>query len=70
RMVWNGSARAGFKEIKVVNETRYPAECIDLEDPDVRAIIGEMNLTKEQAKKMAEEFIDAVSISVNATKPL
>ena len=61
---------AGFKEIKVVNETRYPAEYIDLEDPDVRAIIGEMNLTKEQAKKMAEEFIDVVSISVNATKPL
>ena len=60
----------GFKEVKVINEVRYPAEYLDLEDPDAQAIIGSMNLTKEQAKKMAEEFIDVVSITVSATKPI
>jgi hypothetical protein len=55
-------------EVKVINETRYPAEYLDLEDPNAQAIISNMNLTKEQAKKMAEEFIDVVSITVNATK--
>lgn len=60
----------GFKELRIINEKRYPAEYIDLEDPDAKAIISEMNITKEQAKKMSEEFIDVVSITISATKPL
>ena len=62
--------KTGLKEVKVINETRYPAEYLDLEDPDAKAIINKMNLTKEQAKTMAEEFIDVVSITVSASKPL
>ena len=66
----NALKGTGFKVVKVINEVRYPAEYLDLEDPDAQAIIGSMNLTKEQAKKMAEEFIDVVSITVSATKPI
>ena len=60
---------AGFQDIRVVDETRYPIQLLDLEDPTARSIIKELKLSKEQAKEIANKFIDAVSIKVNAYKP-
>jgi len=44
----------GFTDVKVINETRYPAEYLNLEDPDAEALIKEMHLTKAQAKEIAK----------------
>ncbi|MCJ7771140.1 arsenite methyltransferase [Candidatus Bathyarchaeota archaeon] len=60
---------AGFQDIRVVDETRYPIQLLDLEDPTARSIIKELKLSKEQAKEIANKFIDAVSIKVSAYKP-
>lgn len=60
---------AGFCDVKVINEARYPAQLIDFDDPTVKAIIKKMKLSKEQTKELAEQFIDVVSVTVSAFKP-
>jgi ubiquinone/menaquinone biosynthesis C-methylase UbiE len=56
---------AGFKEVKIIGETRLSAEMV-LSDATAKAIMEELNLTK----KSAEEIVSSVaSIKVSATKP-
>lgn len=56
---------AGFKEVKIIEETRLPAEMV-FSDSTAKAIMKELNL----AKKSAEEIFDSVvSIKIKATKP-
>jgi SAM-dependent methyltransferase len=59
---------AGFQDVKIIDETRYPAELIDLEDPTAQTILNELNISVEQAQEMIENFIDIVSITVNGLK--
>jgi arsenite methyltransferase len=60
---------AGFQDVKVIDETPYPVQLIDFEDPTAKAIIKEMKLSKEQAKEIAKKSIDVASIKVSAYKP-
>ena len=60
---------AGFRDVKVIDETRYPVQLIDFEDPTAKAIIKEMKLSKEQAKEIAKKSVDVASIKVSAYKP-
>lgn len=61
RMIEN----AGFKEVKVVEETRLKPEQV-LSDATARALMDELNLNREQA----EEIVGSVaSLRVSATKP-
>jgi arsenite methyltransferase len=56
---------AGFKEVKIVEETHLSAEMV-LSDATATAIMAELNLTK----KSAEEIVGSVaSIKISATKP-
>jgi len=60
---------AGFQDVKVIDETRYPIQLINFEDPTAKAIITEMKLSEEQTKQITKKFIDVVSITVSAYKP-
>lgn len=56
---------AGFKEVKIVEETHLSAETV-LSDATAKAIMDELKLTK----KGAEEIVGSVaSIKISATKP-
>jgi hypothetical protein len=56
---------AGFKEVKIIEETHLPLEMI-LSDSTAKAIMKELSLTK----KKAEELLNSVvSIKISATKP-
>jgi ubiquinone/menaquinone biosynthesis C-methylase UbiE len=59
---------AGFQDVEITDETRYPVELIDLKDPTAQKILNELNISVEQAKEMIENFIDIVSITVNGVK--
>lgn len=55
---------AGFREVEVVEETRYPLE-LNLNDDTAKSIIKELKLTQ----KRAEELVNSVvSIKVSARK--
>jgi len=56
---------AGFKEVKIIEETRLPAEMI-LSDPTAQALMKELNLTKKSAEEIANSV---ASIKISATKP-
>lgn len=60
---------AGFQDVEIVEETRYPTELIDLEDPTAQTILNELNISSEQAKEMIENLIDIVSITVHGKRP-
>ena len=47
---------AGFKEVKVVDETAFPTGLID-NDPTVQAIIEEAHITPEKIKKIASSIV-------------
>jgi arsenite methyltransferase len=56
---------AGFKEVKIIKETRLPLEMV-LSDATGKAIMAELKLSK----KSAEEIVGSVaSIKISATKP-
>src|SRR4030042_830573 len=56
---------AGFKELKIIKETRLPLEML-LIDSTAKAIMEDLKLTK----KGAEEIVDSVvSIKLSPTKP-
>jgi len=56
---------AGFKEVKIIEETRLQAEMV-LSDATAKAVMDDLKLTK----KTAEEIVSLVaSIKVSATKP-
>ena len=56
---------AGFKEMKIIEETHLPLE-MALSDFTAKAIIKELKLTKKSAGEIANSV---VSIKISATKP-
>ena len=56
---------AGFREVKIIDETVFPVECM-ANDPTAKAIINEMNLPEEKLKDTANSV---VSIKVQGIKP-
>jgi arsenite methyltransferase len=57
--------KAGFESVKVVEESKFSLDYL-LETPDVKKIIKDLKITKEQAK----DFSNAIaSIRVQGTKP-
>jgi ubiquinone/menaquinone biosynthesis C-methylase UbiE len=56
---------AGFKEVKIIEETHLPAEMV-LSDATAKAIMKELNLTEKSAEEIANSV---VSVKVSATKP-
>ncbi len=57
--------KAGFREVKVLQEKNYPLEFI-VSEPEAKEAINEMGLTKEEVNDAANSIL---SISVSATKP-
>jgi hypothetical protein len=60
---------AGYRDVKVIDETRYPIQLIDFENPTGQAIIEELKLSNGQTKEIVNNFIDVVSITISAYKP-
>ncbi len=56
---------AGFKEVDTQDETLYPIDYI-LNDPTVRSVMGELNISPEQ---LVKEGSPVVSLKVSAIKP-
>lgn len=56
---------AGFREVKVMDETTFPVECM-ANDPTAQAIINELNITTEDIKDIENSV---VSIKVQGIKP-
>ncbi len=42
---------AGFQDVKIVDETSFPADLIDFNDPTAKAILEDLKISVEQAKK-------------------
>lgn len=55
---------AGFKDVKVVNETVFPAELM-VDDPNIQAVLKEANLNPTQLENLAKSV---VSVKVSAIK--
>ncbi len=55
---------AGFKDVKIADETVFPTGSMD-NDPTVKAIVEEAQITAAQAKKIASSI---VSVKVSAVK--
>ncbi len=60
---------AGFQDVTVVDEARYPAQLTDFDDPIVKAAIVELKLSEKQIKEVAANAIEVVSITIRADKP-
>ena len=56
---------AGFKRVKVVDETSFPIDCF-ANDPVAKAVIDEMKITAETLKELGDSV---ASVKVQATKP-
>ncbi len=56
---------AGFQEVRIIDETSFPSESMD-NDPTVRAIIENFNISPEKVKEVASSVI---SIKVYGIKP-
>jgi arsenite methyltransferase len=56
--------RAGFEEVKVLQETVYPIDCV-ISEPETKKAISRLRLTQEQLENVASSI---VSISVSASK--
>jgi SAM-dependent methyltransferase len=56
--------KAGFRDVKVVEETNFPIEDV-LNEPSVKKILKSMRLSSEQLKKLEKSV---VSIKVSAVK--
>ena len=55
---------AGFQEVKILDETMFPIDCI-ANDPTAKVIIDKVNLSEEKIKDIAHSV---VSINVTALK--
>ena len=58
--------KAGFEEVKVLQEKVYPIDCI-ISEPETKDAINRLGLTQEQVEDVANSI---VSISVSALKQL
>jgi arsenite methyltransferase len=56
--------KAGFEEVKVLQEKVYPIDCI-ISEPETKYVINRLGLTREQVEDVANSI---VSISVSASK--
>jgi len=56
---------AGFREVKIIDETVFPIECM-ANDPTAKAIINRVNLSEDEIKDTANSV---VSIKVQGIKP-
>jgi len=56
---------AGFQDVEVVQETRYPMD-MNLQDEAAKSIITELKLTRKRAEELAGTV---VSVKVSARKP-
>jgi len=56
---------AGFKEVKIIDETSFPYESLE-NDPTARAIIENLNISPEEAK---EAVSSVISINIYGIKP-
>ncbi len=56
---------AGFQEVKVLDETLFPIDCIT-NDPTAKAVIDKLNITQEDIVNFSDSV---VSIKVQALKP-
>jgi len=56
---------AGFQEVRIVDETSFPIECM-ANDPTAKAIIKNLQIPPEEVKKVASSVI---SIKVHGVKP-
>ena len=57
--------KAGFREVRIVDEVFFPIECI-ANDPTAKAIINKMNIPSEEIKDIANSVL---SIKVQGIKP-
>ena len=57
--------KAGFREVRIVDEIFFPIECI-ANDPTAKAIINKMNIPSEEIKDLANSVL---SIKVQGIKP-
>jgi len=55
---------AGFKNVKVLSEKKYPLDFI-LSEPEVKEVVNNLKMTKEEVDETANSI---VSISVSASK--
>jgi ubiquinone/menaquinone biosynthesis C-methylase UbiE len=60
----NAIRRAGFKDVKIVEETPFPVDSI-INDPAAQTIIKEMNIPESAVKQFANSIL---SVRVQATK--
>lgn len=60
----NTIRRAGFKDVKIVEETPFPVDAI-VSDPAAQAIIKEMSIPEAQVKQLANSIL---SVRVQAKK--
>ncbi len=60
---------AGFQDVKIVDETSYPADLIDFNSSTAKAILKDLKISVEQAKEMIDEFVKVASVKVYAIKP-
>lgn len=58
--------KAGFKDVKIIEETSYPIELM-ANDQTAQAIIEDLEIPPEKAKEVANSV---VSIKVYGVKPL
>ncbi|MCL6624375.1 MAG: hypothetical protein K6T17_07150 [Fimbriimonadales bacterium] len=56
---------AGFVEVEVVQESRFPLDCM-ASDPAARALVAGLDLPREELEEM---LAAVVSASVRAVKP-
>jgi SAM-dependent methyltransferase len=57
---------AGFEEVRVVNETSFPVDCLE-NDPTAKAIVEGLNIPSEEMKGLATSVR---SIEVHGIKPM
>jgi ubiquinone/menaquinone biosynthesis C-methylase UbiE len=57
---------AGFQDVKIIDETAFPAELI-ISDPTAKEIIKKLEIKPEQAGELAKSVL---SIKVSGTKPV
>lgn len=57
---------AGFKEVRIVDETSFPYESLE-NDPTTKAIIDNLNISPDEAK---EAISSVISINIYGKKPL
>jgi ubiquinone/menaquinone biosynthesis C-methylase UbiE len=57
---------AGFEEVRVVDETSFPVDCLE-NDPTAKAIVKGLNISSEEVKGLASSVR---SIKVHGIKPM